>query len=730
MRLGEAMEVRQIQIGPYVGCLSRAHDAPEVVRWLGSIAENMRGPAATVLSQGRNRVVQMDMPVPGGQTSVVVKSFGRQWLWRDIAARQRGSKARRTFDAAVALARAGIGTPEPIACLERWEGRRLIQSCFVSIALAGVSNFGDELNDLFVKDPECRKIMSLLEAVSKAVRRMHDSGFRHNDLGNQNILLRRTGDGQWGDVAFIDLNRARFGREQTLDERARDLSRIWLPSDLRRVFLEMYWAPAPVPPAFRAAEERCRARYSLHDRTRMLRHPLRERRIVKEGGGREYPHEKDLWIWDERSAQAIGALRSRERRRHIPLSVYARQVAAVVSMGSDVRREYRRLMDGAFGTPVAMADRVGVALDPRIETWDRERSLWVELGMPPALVRFYAHENAVRMSFRADAVRELHGAGAKVTAALIQDRSSVRDPSRWQSFVEQVLSATDGVVEEYELGHAINRVKWGIWDFGEYRRFVGASAAAIEGHPSARLVGPAGIDFEYPFVMAALRSVPGGMRFAGLSHHLYVDRRGAPENAQAGFSTVEKCAMARAMARASGVCGDRLVISEVNWPLLGAGVYSPVGSPYESPGPRYNDPSVDEDTYADYTIRYLLLALTSGMADRVFWWRLVARGFGLVDDSDPAAWRRRKAFHAMRQFLAVAGHATFERRIALDRDSAAYVFCDADGRRTAIAYTTGAEHGVELPFAAESAQDIAGQPVAVSGATLTLSGSPRYMTLA
>lgn len=724
------MEVCQIKIGPYVGCRQRAHDAPEVAGWLGSVAENMRGPAATVLSQGRNRVVQMDMPVPGGRTSVVVKSFGRQWLWRDIAARRRGTKAMRTFDAAVALARAGIGTPEPIACLERWEGRRLTASYFVSMALAGVKGFGDELNDLFRNDPECWKIMSLLETVARAVRRMHDSGFRHNDLGNQNILLRRTGDGQWGDVAFIDLNRARFGREQTLVDRARDLSRIWLPSDLRRVFLEMYWAPELVPAAFRDAEARFRARYAWHDRTRALRHPFRERRIREAGGGFTYPHGNDLWIWDERSAQAVGALQSRDRRRHIPYSVYARQVAAVVSMGPDVRREYRRLIDGAFGTPVAMSDRAGVALDPRIETWDRERSLWEELGRPPALVRFHAHESGARTSFRADAVRELHGAGAKVTAALVQDRSSILDPKRWQSFVEQVLAATGGMVEEYELGHAINRVKWGIWDFGEYRMFLEATAEALAGHPAARVAGPAGIDFEYPFVMAALRCLPDGMRFSGLSHHLYVDRRGAPESTQAGFSTVEKCAMARAIARASGVCGDRLVISEVNWPLLGTGVFSPVGSPYESPGPRYNDPSVGEDEYADYLVRYLLQAVASGMAQRVFWWRLVARGFGLVDDTDPAAWRRRKAFHAMRLFLEVAGHATFERRIALDRDSAAYVFRDAGGRRTAIAYTTGAGHGVELPFASKSAHDVAGQPVTVSGRTLSLSGSPRCLTLA
>lgn len=718
------MEARDIQIGPYVGRLTAAYDTRQVLSFLGGAGEVARGPTATVLAKGRNRVVELDMPGSEGSVSVVVKSFGRQSWWRDLLARRRGTKARRTFEAAVTLARAGVGTPEPVACLERWDGGRLIESHFVSRTLTGVSSFGQELNDLFLNDPICLKFMSLLETVAKAVRGMHDSGFRHNDLGNQNILLQRTGDGQWGDVAFIDLNRARFGRALDLRGRARDLSRIWLPSDLRRVFLEMYWAPKVVPYGFRKTEERFRTWYAWHDRTRAIRHPFRERRIRETGGGQAYPHEKELWIWDDRSAQAIGALQSRDRRRHIPISVYTKQIGAALKMGPQVWREYCHLMAGAYGLPVAMDGRVGVALDPAAGTWERERELWVDLGKPPVLVRFLAHETGAQRRFRAGAVRELREAGASVTAALVQDRLSVRHSRHWQSFVEHVLVETRDQVEMYEVGHAINRVKWGIWDFGEYRDFLKATAAACPLNTATRFMGPAGIDFEYPFAMAALGQLPKGLRFSALSHHLYVDRRGAPESRQGAFSTVEKCALARAMARASGVCEDRLIISEVNWPILDTGVYSPVGSPYESPGVRSNDPSVSEDVYADYMIRYLLQALTSGMAERVFWWRLVARGFGLVDDTDPRAWRPRRAFHALRRFLSEEGRGTFERRVALGPKASAYVFVHPNGRRTALAYTTGPAGEYEMPFAVESAMDIVGKTALSNGNIATLSGSP------
>jgi hypothetical protein len=246
--------------------------------------------------------------------------------------------------------------------------------------------------------------------------------------------------------------------------------------------------------------------------------------------------------------------------------------------------------------------------------------------------------------------------------ALVQDRNAIRFPRQWEGFVERAGGALSGFVEGFEVGHAINRVKWGIWNYEEYAQLLRPFADWSERFPQIPLLGPAGIDFEFPRILPLLDRLPAGMRWSAYTHHMYVDRRGGPENAQSGYDTVGKLAMARAVARLHPACEERVVVSEVNWPLAGTGVWSPVGSPYLSPGPRHNDPSVDEETYAVYLRRYLLMALCSGMADRVYWWNLAAHGFGLIDDRAEGGWRPRPGYHAFRELVEQTREATFERR--------------------------------------------------------------------
>ena len=307
----------------------------------------------------------------------------------------------------------------------------------------------------------------------------------------------------------------------------------------------------------------------------------------------------------------------------------------------------------------------------------------------------------------------------------------MRDPGSWQAFVSRMLDAVGDRVESIEVGHAINRVKWGLWSFADLRGLYDGVARVIAARPALRLTGPAVIDFEYPFALAALREARGRLHFSALSHHLYVDRRGAPENPQGRFATLEKMAMARAIARSCDACDDELIVSEVNWPVAGTGVYSPVGAPYVSPGPRYNDPSVTERDYAAFMIRYGAIALCSGMAARVYWWRLVARGFGLVDDTDPEAWRQRPAFAALRVFLTTVGDSTFVRRVTagpgIDADVHVLEFKTPAETVVYLAWINGEPREVGLPQSCVSATDMVGQPLAVSGSKVRVSGVPCYL---
>jgi hypothetical protein len=717
-----------MSLGPYVGELAPEYHAPELLDWLAELPRWLASSSARLVAAGRNRHVRLDIPVNGGSQPVLVKAFGLQPWLKDLRDRGRGSKARRAWLAASHLGRLAVGTPPPVGYLERWERGRLDESYFLAAYQPGVVSFREALLTLYHEMPEAANFMDLLECVASGVRRMHSAGFLHNDLGNQNILLRPDGPGRWRDFKVIDLNRGRIRRSLGLRERARDLSRLSLPSHLLRVFMKMYWE-GPPPEALLAWERRYRWLYSLHARSRSLRHPIREARLRREAVRDErhrYPAPRDLWIWDERTGQPIGAMMPKERLTHYPAARYFAAVVDTLRAAPAVLRGYKPLLAAAFTRPVELAGRIGMALHPSPATLERELELLGGLGRIPAFVRFYHHAGDEQRRFRARLVRRLHAAGHAVGIALVQDRRAVRDAGSWSGFVGEVLGEVGSIVEEVEVGHNVNRAKWGIWDFRELRALYAPLAEWHARLPALRFMGPAAIDFEFQTVISALREWPAGVPLSALSHHLYVDRRGAPENSQGPFGALEKFALARAMAQRPPASAGRFVVTEVNWSLKGTGVYSPLLAPYALPG---RDAGVSEDEYADYLLRYLCLAVGSGLVDRVYWWRLVARGFGLVDDADPAALRPRPAYAMLRNFLAVLGESTLVGAQVPPRSGSRHgayrlAFRRADGEVVVLAYA----HGPELPFPAERCarvEDAFGRALARAPERLT--GRPVYL---
>jgi hypothetical protein len=669
-------------VGPYRGMVAEVYRDPALLAALAELPERLGRPGATPLSFGSDPVHRLELPLGPAAIAVAVKRFAPQTAWKDFYDRRNESRAGRAWARAGVFRARGIGTPEPIGYLERWAGRRLVESFFIARYAAGLTSFRQELIRFYRHDPHCGRIMALLQYVADGVRQMHDAGLQHRDLGNQNILLRRTGEQEWADLQFVDLNRARVrDGSLSLPERAFDCSRIFLPSDFLRIFEEMYFQQRP-PPAFQAAARRHRQLYGLRARTRRWRHPLRSRRRERHADESiTYPPAKEIWIWDDRSAQPVNTLRRKERQKLYPWRNHLAVGWATASAALPVWRRYRALKERVFAEPVEMANRVGVAVEPNPETWAEERRWLAGLGTVPVLLRFYHHQPETRWDFLAGVAGDLRRAGHAVAVALVQDRWAVREPARWAQFVMTVLGRVHEIADWVEVGHAINRVKWGLRTFAEYARLMAPVAEAARRYPELKLMGPAAIDFEYYGLLAALRQLPAGIRFQALSHLLYVDRRGAPENRQGPFSTLEKILLARAIAGVAPASADRLIISEVNWPLIDGGIHSPIGSPYLYPGqPLAAPPSVTEDEYADYMIRYLLIAICSGLVERVYWWRLVSRGFGLVDDAAPGAWRARPAYHRLQQFLGKLSAATFLQREEVEPGQTRYRFRTPDGQ--------------------------------------------------
>ena len=698
-------------IGNYRCWVNPDFESDELIADLADLPERLASPAIKVLQDGRNRTVRLTLGPESSPIDAVVKSFGAEPAWKDvIRSWGKGSKAFSTCTAARHLASHGINTPLPIACLEMWVGHDLTESHFISRYVAGMTSFRDELVALFRTSPECPLFMDLLADVARAIRGMHDAGFQHRDLGNQNILLAPSESGRGREVYFIDLNRgACHPRPLTNAERGRDLSRISLPSDLRRVFFEMYWDDV-VPDDFKRAEQRCRDRFAFHCATRDMRHPIRSRvrRAQAKASGIEtieMPAPRDQWIWDPRSEQPIQAWTSRDRRKLIDPRLPFQLAGAAIAGHFAVRAQLHKLRSEMFASPVDFDHRISIAVSGRAETFDRELALLKELGARDALVRFHCHDDPARRADSISIAAALAKEGFRVSGALLQDRRAVTDPARWRSFCLETAASAGPHLQWLEFAHAINRVKWGAWSLRDYESLLAPLPEMRAACPGLDIVGPAVIDWDLPFIQAALRRLPEGSKWDALSLHLYVDRRGAPENRQNGLDALDKLALARAAARASrGRCADRFIVSEVNWPLLGTGVYSPVGAPYTSPGVRTNDPSVTEQDYADFLVRYLLIGLASGLVEQSVVWRLAAHGFGIVDTKPGDDFRRRPAFDALKRLFAELSGGRFIRRHAIDganpRDAYLLEFARKNGAPLFIGWTNGAPLEIKAPIPA------------------------------
>jgi len=655
-------DLQSLNIGPYHGALAEAFNCPSVLSQLSELSTILSTAKVERLSHGADYVVRLPLFVGDRELPITVKVFKPQGRLKDWYDRKNGSKAERSFRAATYLQQHKIGTPAPIAWLDRWENNRLLESYYLCV-YESATCFRDALLDIYHNQRDSAPLMELLNLIAPAVKAMHDAGFMHADMGNQNILLPQDQQGNWLAPLFIDLNRSKYSHTPlNADQRGADISRLILPGAYLNFFKQIYCGHQDIPQDINQAENRHRRRFERHRRTRAWRKPFshwhRKRKNLIQP---TYPEPKDLWLWDEKTAQPMIALDKREKNKNRSLASMISMVCKSLWAAPGILSLYKEILSGSYSQPRTMTNRIGVALHPRADYLNHELALLKELGNPPVLIRFCHHESPDLWQLGMDTVENLHAQGVEVMIALLQDRQAVLEPIKWKKFLTLIISTLADKVSHIEITHATNRVKWGVWNFAEFSQLLAPAFELKQQYPKIKLTGPACIDFEYASVIAALSAVPGDQKFDAISHLLYVDRRGAPENKQGKYSTLEKCALLKAIAQRSSASEDQVIISEVNWPIKHTGIWSPIICPYETPKWRRIQPGETEETYANYLVRYLLITLCSGHADRVYWWRLSAYGYGLVDDCDD--FRIRPAFTALRQLLKTIGNARFVRKL-------------------------------------------------------------------
>ena len=212
----------------------------------------------------------------------------------------------------------------------------------------------------------------------------------------------------------------------------------------------------------------------------------------------------------------------------------------------------------------------------------------------------------------------------KVTLKIMQDREHVENLELLEEDMKKIFLNLGEHIDIFEIGSTINRAKWGFFSVDEYNKFYQKVYDLKEREfPNLILIGSGVIDFEYHFTAHTLFNFYK-YRYDGVASLLYVDRRGAPENSQLGFSLSDKISWLSTMVWLSPKSKHSLHITETNWPITGTAPYAPT-SEVEC---------VSEELYDDFMLRYYLLAFASQQVDSLSWHQLIAPGYGLVDNRE------------------------------------------------------------------------------------------------
>ena len=242
-----------------------------------------------------------------------------------------------------------------------------------------------------------------------------------------------------------------------------------------------------------------------------------------------------------------------------------------------------------------------------------------ELGIKKLLVRV-SLDDADQLDAYVEFLQAL--GDADITVCIMQTRRHIEDHQQLRRDLRTLFKQLAPFAQDFQIGNAINRLKWGFVGIEEYLQFYQVVQQLRDKEfPNLTLIGSSVIDFE---PVSTLRSLFHRYQtyYDKTAALLYVDRRGAPEGRQFFiFDLLNKIRFVDAAVRLSNKSANKLVITETNWPLKDTEPYAPAAG----------DCCVSPTRAADYLVRYYLHAWASGSVETVFWHQLFAPGYGLID---------------------------------------------------------------------------------------------------
>ncbi|MFC2166196.1 lipopolysaccharide kinase InaA family protein, partial [Acidobacteriota bacterium] len=144
------------------------------------------------------------------------------------------SKARRAWRGSLALVEAGLGTPLPVAYLEKRTRSFLEQSYFLAEYISDVT----EIRALF-QELSSDALDQLLRKLACYLSQCAEAGIDHRDLSDGNILVRKGTDGQ-NEFFLLDTNRIRCKKKVGALRGIKSLIRLGIPKERQKAFLTHY----------------------------------------------------------------------------------------------------------------------------------------------------------------------------------------------------------------------------------------------------------------------------------------------------------------------------------------------------------------------------------------------------------------------------------------------------------------------------------------------------------
>ncbi|HXO29036.1 MAG TPA: hypothetical protein VOA80_16920, partial [Thermoanaerobaculia bacterium] len=130
-----------------------------------------------------------------------------------------------------------------------------------------------------------------------------------------------------------------------------------------------------------------------------------------------------------------------------------------------------------------------------------------------------------------------------------------------------------------------------------------------------------------------------------------------------------------------------------------------------------------------YLVRYYLLTLGTGLVERVFWWQLVARGYGLVDPGEAPEGRCRPSFLALQTMLRELEGCRMEEVLPAAPPARLYRFKRPDGSEVVAGWSPVRRQGrLPRPAARVIGRDGGALPVP-AGLEVELLPTPAYFQL-